>query len=164
MARGTELSDFDKGVIVGCHLSGLSSRAIAPKRPSDLDISEEQLHISPKSRQSIKLGDSGGVWTVATGHWSSGNQFCRVMSRSLHYSGPMDVYGCGVYPGNGFCRSVYCQLGNLGFRNYGPAYLEQFSAVVVEKRGDDKDYTVTCIKRAVATKEYGREKDILQPY
>ncbi|KAJ8894292.1 hypothetical protein PR048_006907 [Dryococelus australis] len=30
-ARGTELSDFDKGVIVGCHLSGLSSQAIARK-------------------------------------------------------------------------------------------------------------------------------------
>ncbi|KAJ8884354.1 hypothetical protein PR048_016211 [Dryococelus australis] len=31
MARGTELSDFDKGVIVGYHLSGLSSRASAGK-------------------------------------------------------------------------------------------------------------------------------------
>ncbi|KAJ8883688.1 hypothetical protein PR048_015542 [Dryococelus australis] len=31
MARGTELSDFDKGVIVGCNLSGLSSRVIARK-------------------------------------------------------------------------------------------------------------------------------------
>ncbi|KAJ8882744.1 hypothetical protein PR048_014557 [Dryococelus australis] len=31
MARGTELSDFDKGVIMGCHLSGLSNRAIARK-------------------------------------------------------------------------------------------------------------------------------------
>ncbi|KAJ8897801.1 hypothetical protein PR048_003151 [Dryococelus australis] len=31
MARGTELSDFDKGVIVSCHLSGLSSRTIAWK-------------------------------------------------------------------------------------------------------------------------------------
>ncbi|KAJ8887194.1 hypothetical protein PR048_013409 [Dryococelus australis] len=31
MARGTELSEFDKGVFVGCHLSGLSSRTIAQK-------------------------------------------------------------------------------------------------------------------------------------
>ncbi|KAJ8868941.1 hypothetical protein PR048_030482 [Dryococelus australis] len=31
MARGTELSDFDKGVIVGRHLSGLSSRMIVRK-------------------------------------------------------------------------------------------------------------------------------------
>ncbi|KAJ8894241.1 hypothetical protein PR048_006853 [Dryococelus australis] len=156
------LSDFDKGVIVVCHLSGLSSRAIAGKvnrpkskvafvlrklegrwalcqcctfwatsnldrqksqnletsylqqqeyrfplehcvqRRADLDISEEQLHISPISRQAIKLGDPDGVWTFATGHWSSENRFCGVMSRGLHYSGPIDVYGCGVYPGNGF--------------------------------------------------------------
>ncbi|KAJ8872644.1 hypothetical protein PR048_026253 [Dryococelus australis] len=36
MARVTDLSDFDKGVIVGCHLSGLSSRAIARKSHSSL--------------------------------------------------------------------------------------------------------------------------------
>ncbi|KAJ8880747.1 hypothetical protein PR048_017217 [Dryococelus australis] len=133
MARGAELSDFDKGVIVGCHLSRLSSRALAqnvnrPKstvalvwrkwkddghcanaarsEPTDLDIPEEELSISPISRQAIQLGDSGGVWTGATGHWSSGNWFCGVMSQGLHYAGPMDVYGCGVYPGNGFCRGV----------------------------------------------------------
>ncbi|KAJ8873149.1 hypothetical protein PR048_026766 [Dryococelus australis] len=47
MARGTELSDFDMVQIVGCYLSGLSSQAIARKRPTDLDISDEQLHISP---------------------------------------------------------------------------------------------------------------------
>ncbi|KAJ8872193.1 hypothetical protein PR048_025795 [Dryococelus australis] len=81
-------------------------------RPTDLDISEEQLLVNPISRQAIKLGDSGGIWTVATGHWSSGNRFRGVMSRGLDYSGPMDVYGCGVYLGNGFCRSVQCQLGN----------------------------------------------------
>ncbi|KAJ8866266.1 hypothetical protein PR048_032109 [Dryococelus australis] len=104
MAFGTELSDFDKGVIVGCHLGGLSSRVIARKMPTDLGISEEQLHISPIS-QAIKLGDLGGVWTFASGHWSSGHRFCGVMSRGLQYSGPMDVYGCGVYPGNCFCRS-----------------------------------------------------------
>ncbi|KAJ8875702.1 hypothetical protein PR048_023601 [Dryococelus australis] len=138
-ARCTELSDFDKGVTVGCHLSGLSSREIArevnrPKstvafvlrkwkvaehcanaarhnpwlpsdrsfmqqqkyrfplehcvqRSIDLDISEEQLHISPISRQAIKLGDSGGVWTVATGHWSSGNRFCRVMMPNGKFGG-----------------------------------------------------------------------------
>ncbi|KAJ8884675.1 hypothetical protein PR048_016533 [Dryococelus australis] len=110
MARGTELSDFDKGVIVGCHLSGLSSRVIARKRPTDFDISEEQLHISPMSRQAIKLSDSGGGWTVATGHWSSGNRFFGVMCQGLHYSGPMDVYWCGFFSGNGFCRSGYNAL------------------------------------------------------
>ncbi|KAJ8874282.1 hypothetical protein PR048_025127 [Dryococelus australis] len=136
-----ELSDFDKGVIVGCYLIRLSSRAIARKlnrpkstaafvlrkwkvdghcanaarsgrppiltdrnrrtlkreiqqeyrfplehcvqRPTDLDISEEQLHISQILRQAIKLGDSGGVCTVATGHWSSGNRFRGVMSRAF---------------------------------------------------------------------------------
>ncbi|KAJ8887155.1 hypothetical protein PR048_013370 [Dryococelus australis] len=75
----------------------------ATEMPTDLDISEEQLHISSISRQAIKLGDSGGIWTVVTGHWSSGNRFCGVMSRGLHFSGPMDMYGCGIYPGNGFC-------------------------------------------------------------
>ncbi|KAJ8888942.1 hypothetical protein PR048_008436 [Dryococelus australis] len=157
MARGTELSDFDKGVIVGCLFSGRSSWAIAwkvnrPKstvafvlhkwkidghcanaarsgrppiltdrnrrtmkheivknraepmatirqefpaargvsRLTDLDISEEQLHTSPISRQAIKLDDTGGVWTVETGHWSSGKRLCGVMNRGLHYSGPID--------------------------------------------------------------------------
>ncbi|KAJ8894506.1 hypothetical protein PR048_007160 [Dryococelus australis] len=73
---------------------------------TDWDVLKEQLHISPISQQAIKLADSGGVWTIATGHRSSGNRFCGVISRGLHYSGPMDVYGCGVYQGNGFCRSV----------------------------------------------------------
>ncbi|KAJ8866800.1 hypothetical protein PR048_032661, partial [Dryococelus australis] len=119
MARGTELSDFDKDVIVVCHLSGClagllhgSNRSIgfhwniAYRGPPTWIFREEQLHISHISRQAIKLGDSHGVWTTATGQWSSGNRFCGVMSRGLHYSGPMEVYGCGVCPGNGFWRSV----------------------------------------------------------
>ncbi|KAJ8886967.1 hypothetical protein PR048_013181 [Dryococelus australis] len=62
MAQGIELSDFYKGVIVGCHLSGLSSRVIAWNNRGNWTLEQwKSVLWSDESRFTLFRSD-GRVW------------------------------------------------------------------------------------------------------
>ena len=77
-----------QGTTDGYHQAGVSKqqqKCLFPlehceQRPTKLDNSEEQQHLSYISWRGLHLRDSGGVWTITSGHWNSGNWFYGVMS------------------------------------------------------------------------------------
>ncbi|GFX92294.1 hypothetical protein TNCV_1112211 [Trichonephila clavipes] len=109
MSKSKELSEFDRGSIVGCHLCGKSVREIA----DILQKSKTTPLTSQTSLHRMRSIDCNGVELTIIGLWTSGKRFFGVMNLALQSGSRMDASGFGGCPANIPLVTALCPLLSL---------------------------------------------------
>ncbi|GFW81407.1 hypothetical protein TNCV_377551 [Trichonephila clavipes] len=98
MSKSKELSGFDRGSIVGCHLCGKLVLLAA-----GLFVESQKLGIpwsSSRSQAHKRSIDFNGLELTIIGLWTCGKLFFGVMNLTLQSASRMDASGFGGCPAN----------------------------------------------------------------
>ncbi|GFU05233.1 uncharacterized protein TNCV_575491 [Trichonephila clavipes] len=135
MSKSKELSELDRGSIVGCHFCGKSVREIAdilqkPKSTEFLSLSGICVSSRTVRRELKDFGFHGRAathkpnvtpqnakhrlqWCRSHRHWTCGKLFFGLMNLALQSGSRMDASGFGGCPANVSLVTALCRLLSL---------------------------------------------------